>query len=224
MISLPLPLAYAYWRVGPESFDMSVADASLLAATIVALPYVPWRDRRLQRALWVVIAYELMLVVPLAANPTGPALFEWFHRALLVGGSVLVGAALVRLASLRFALRAFAAASAAISIVAIVFTLTNDLDPAYPLGLHKNAAGNILAIAVLMGLVTPQLLGLRRWMHVLLEAAADRRAAVGAVTRLDARDHRVPVPLGPPRTNPSAFDGRHDRAPDHRPGRRPCPS
>ena len=170
VISLPLPLAYAYWRVGPASFDMSVADASLLAATIVALPYVPWRDRRLQRALWVVIAYELMLVVPLAAHPTGPALFEWFHRALLVGGSVLVGAALVRLASLRFALRAFAAASAAVSIVSIVFTLTNDLDPAYPLGLHKNAAGNILAIAVLMGLVTPQLLGLRRWMHVLLEA------------------------------------------------------
>ena len=170
VISLPLPLAYAYWRVGPASFDMSVADASLLAATIVALPYVPWRDRRLQRALWVVIAYELMLVVPLAANPTGPALFEWFHRALLVGGSVLVGAALVRLASLRFALRAFASASAAVSIVAIVFTLTNDFDPAYPLGLHKNAAGNILAIAVLMGLVTPQLLGLRRWMHVLLEA------------------------------------------------------
>ena len=170
VISLPLPLAYAYWRIGPESFDMSVADASLLAATIVALPYVPWRDRRLQRALWVVIAYELMLVVPLVAHPTGPALFEWFHRAVLVGGSVLVGAALVRLASLRFALRAFAAASAAMAIVSIVFTLTNDFDPAYPLGLHKNAAGNILAIAVLMGLVTPQLLGLRRWLHVLLEA------------------------------------------------------
>jgi len=170
VLSLPLPLAYAYWRVGPESFDMSVADASLLAATIVALPYVPWRDRRLQRVLWVVIAYELMLVVPLAAHPTGPAVFEWFHRAVLVGGSVLVGAALVRLASLRFALRAFAAASAAVAIVSIVFTLTNDLDPAYPLGLQKNAAGNILAIAVLMGLVTPQLLGLRRWLHVLLEA------------------------------------------------------
>ena len=169
VIALPLPLAYAYWRIGPESFDMSVADASLLAATVVALPYVPWRDRRLQRVLWVVIAYELLLVIPLAAHPTGPAVFEWFHRALLVGGSLLVGAALVRLASLRFALRAFVAASAAMAIISIVFTLTHDLDPAYPLGLQKNAAGNILAIAVLLGLVTPQLLGLRRWMLVLLE-------------------------------------------------------
>ncbi|MEY2420233.1 MAG: hypothetical protein QOI95_300 [Acidimicrobiaceae bacterium] len=150
VVSMALPLTYAFARVGPASVDVSVADASLLLATIVALPFVPWNARRLQRALLALGAYELLLGMPVLAHPTGRALFEWGHRAVLIGGSLIVGAALVRMGSFRFGLRLFILGSAAVSVNAIIQTLGNGFEPAYPFGMQKNSAGNILAFAVLL--------------------------------------------------------------------------
>jgi O-antigen ligase len=160
ILAVALPMSYAIWRVGPDSLNMSEADASLVVATLIALPYVPWRDRRLQRVLFAVLAYELLILAPVLAHPTGRALFEYGHRAVLIAGPIFVGAALVNLNALRLALRTFLFGSCLISVAAIADTLSNGFGPAYPFGFQKNAVGNVLAVAVLVFVIGARLLEL----------------------------------------------------------------
>lgn len=155
---LAVPALFASLRVGPTS----LADLALLGAAALALPALIGTPaltalQPLQRALAV---YLLLLIPTLVFNQTLEADVEWFHRALLVSGATLVGAWLVLAGQVRTALRAFVAVASCVGVAAVVTTLAGGLQPAYPLGLHKNFAGTLLALALILCLTAPRTLGL----------------------------------------------------------------
>jgi O-antigen ligase len=156
------PATFAYWRVGPASIDMSVADALTFLGALAALPFVPWRSPTLRRVLIATFGYAAVLMLTVLAHPASRSFVEVFHRASMVVGAVLIGAAIARLGKVRLALRAFLATAALISIVAAVDTLAHHLQPAYPFGIQKNAAGELIVMGLVILLTVPHRVGLPR--------------------------------------------------------------
>ena len=188
------------WRVGPGALQMSVCDAVTVLALLAALPYVPWHKRALHHVLSGLGVYLGILVVVLASHPTQKAGFELFHRGVLFGGTVLIGAAVANRHQVSSVLKALVYSSAVVSIGAIFYSVTHGFLPAYPFNIHKNFAGSLLAIAVILLVAAPERTGIRwswiRHMRILciigLVATQSRGAilAVVAVTALYAMRHR----------------------------------
>ena len=72
--------SFVQWRVGPSAIELSVSDATLTFATVLALAFTPWSYRRVRSALGGLVLYEAVMLVVVVAHPTGRALFEWTHR------------------------------------------------------------------------------------------------------------------------------------------------
>lgn len=182
-------------RVGPAQFDLSITDAVAALAVVASLRFVPWRDPRLRLVLGALLLYLAALTVSVAAHPTQRALLEWGHRGVLFGGGLLIGVGIVQSGTTRVALRAFVAVSSVVAVLAIVYTLTHHLDPAYVLDLQKNHAGVVLAVAFLVTLISRERLAwppkVVRGLQVLtllgLLATQSRAAAVGLVVSLAVR-------------------------------------
>ena len=168
ILTLALPATYLYYRVGPASTEISLADVMLGVALVAALPFVPWRSPVLRSMLRIVALYLLVLAIAIIAVPSKRAVIEWGHRAFLAGGGVVVGAAITQTTLLAVrALRAFLAASAVVAAGAIFDALAHWGSgtfpaPAYPFGIHKNAAGFLLACALLVLIVAPGFVALPR--------------------------------------------------------------
>ena len=148
--------AFFYWRAGPASFDMSIADVSVLAAFPFAVSRVPWGDPRVRRFLGALFVYLLLLLIAVTANPSRRAVFEWMHRIALVGGAAAIGAALASRSLVDRALRIFNVAALVFSLASILATLTNGFEPAYPFGMQKNPAGTIIGIGLLLCVMAPR--------------------------------------------------------------------
>jgi len=160
--ALAFPATIASWRLGGGSLNMSYADAVLVLAVLFALPFVPWHSRLLHRILATAGVYLVILAVTLLANPSTRAVLELFHRLVIVCGAIAVGSALAAAGKTRFALRWLIGACVALAVVAIVDTLSHALEPAYPLGVHKNAAGFLLTAALLVLVIAPDLVAVPR--------------------------------------------------------------
>ena len=149
------PATFAYWRVGPASLDMSMADAFTFLGALAALPFVPWRSPTLRRLLIATAGYAAVLSLTVLAHPAMRSAVEVFHRSSMVVGALLIGSAVARLGKVRLALRAFLVVAALISVVAAVETLAHHLQPAYPLGIQKNAAGELIVMGLVVLLTVP---------------------------------------------------------------------
>jgi hypothetical protein len=182
------PAVFAYLRVSGAGADVSLSDLVLVVTTIVALPYVPWRSRTLRRILLTIAVYQLLMLVTVAAAPDARALFEWLHRASLLGGSFVVGAAVANLGRSRHAVSMFLLVGAVVAVVAVGTTLTNGFAPAYPLGMGKNHAGGLLAMALAVTFTGPRpLLPSRRLLgplRMVLFAGILASQSRGAMTAL----------------------------------------
>ncbi|MGD9793295.1 MAG: O-antigen ligase family protein [Acidimicrobiia bacterium] len=157
---LVLPSVWLLMRAGPSSINMSVSDVSLVAGTALGLRFVPWESARVRSALMAVATYLGILLIAVAAQPTERAGIELLHRGMLLGGSIAVGAAIAQVGKTRLVLRLLLAVSTAHAIRAVLDTVTSGFDPAYPFGIHKNAAGGLLAMTLVIVLLAPRLLGL----------------------------------------------------------------
>ena len=190
LLAIVFGSTFAAWRVGAASLNMSVCDAATVMALIAALPYVPWKSRPLRAVLVGLVFYLALISISLAANATDRAIAEWFHRAVLVGGAVLIGAAVAHRRETAIALRSFCLASAVVAVGAIYTSLTTGLAPAFPFGMHKNAAGSGLAIAVIVLVVAPGQLAVRaptiRFLRVLVIAGLVATQSRGATLALVA--------------------------------------
>jgi hypothetical protein len=164
------PATFAYWRVGPASIGMSVADALTIVGALAALPYVPWRSRTLRRVLVAASGYAAVLMVTVVAHPAQRSLVEVFHRFSMVVGGVFIGAALARLGKVALALRAFLVTAAVVSVAAAFDTVAHHLQPAYPFGIQKNAAGELIVMGLVILLVVPNRVGLRQRPTIALAA------------------------------------------------------
>lgn len=157
---LPASLALLVWpatwisqRVGPASFDLSVTDALLFVAGLSALPAIAWRSAPVRKVVTGLVMYQAMLLITVLANPSTRAGLEWLHRIQLVLGALAVGVALAHHGRVRLALRLFLLTSCVFAAASIVNTVTRHWEPAYPFGAHKNAAGSLLALAILVALL-----------------------------------------------------------------------
>jgi len=112
----------------------------------------------------------VILAITLVANPSTRALLELFHRLVLVGGAVVVGAAIASGGMTKLALRLFIAATVTLSVAAVIDSLSNGLAPAYPLGVNKNAAGFLLTGALLILVIAPELVAIPRTSLVAVQA------------------------------------------------------
>jgi polysaccharide biosynthesis protein PslJ len=157
------PATFAYWRVGPASVDMSVTDALTFLGILAALPFVPWRSPALRRVLLAVAGYWVLLLLTVVAHPAQRSLIEAFHQASIVGGAVCIGAALGRMGQVRLALRALIITCGVISLAAALDTVAHKLRPAYPFGIQKNAAGELLVMGLVVLLAAPHRLEWTRW-------------------------------------------------------------
>jgi len=156
------PATFAYWRVGPATVDMSVADAFTFLGALAALPFVPWRSPTLRRLLVATAGYAVVLSITVLAHPATRSLVEVFHRTSMVVGALLIGAAVAQLGKVRLALQAFLFTAALISVVAALDTLAHHLQPAYPFGIQKNAAGELIVMGLVVLLAVPHRVGLGR--------------------------------------------------------------
>ena len=161
-LAVALATCFAASRVGPSRLDMSVSDLVLIATSLAAIPHVPWNNRHVRQVLAVGALYITMLSVNVLITPHRTAVLELFHRAFLVGGSLMVGAAIANRGRTMLALRAFVLTATCFGIGAVVTTLTNHLQPAYVLGYHKNFVGPLLMMAIMVSVASSGLLHLPR--------------------------------------------------------------
>ncbi len=144
---------------------LSISDALLILGAIAAALVLDVTRRTLQRALLLIAAFQAVGLLSLVHALTTFAAQEWAHRLLLLGGGVVIGAALAQTGRLKLALTLFVAGGIAIALLGIAVALSSALAPAYPLQ-QKNYEGDLLASAVLIVLFTPReflAIGRLRW-------------------------------------------------------------
>lgn len=166
------PLAVAFlallgvWviaRTGAGGIDLSGSDALLVLGSVVAFPLVPWGNPALRRVLGAVVAFQALLFLTVLASPTPASLFEWGHRLLLTGGSVVVGAALGGRGRTRVALGAFVVVSSVMgALTAGLWAAAGFAPTVAVLGFHKNFIGSMMMVSLVVSHLAPTSTGLSR--------------------------------------------------------------
>lgn len=152
---LAVPAVFLVERLDLGGIDLSYSDALLIAATAVALPALSrWPLSPRARLLLLGLTIYLSLVTfTIAFHPSIRSFAEVFHRAVLVGGSVIIGVQLVRTGRHVLALRLLLAATVTVSFASVATALSTGLQPAYPWGLHKNFVGSLFATFLLLAVI-----------------------------------------------------------------------
>lgn len=148
---LAVPAVYGYQSVGPGG-ALGLSDVLLLAGAFLALPALARSPafRRTGSLTRGFVVYLALLLPSLLVHPSGAAGRELLHRVVLVVAAVLVGAWLVTERQVEPALRLLALISGFFAVASILTWLTNGHQAAYPLGYHKNYAGSLLALTLLI--------------------------------------------------------------------------
>jgi hypothetical protein len=110
---------------------------------------------------WAVSGYLAALAITTIVHPSGQAWLEILQRAVITLGALAVGAWLAIEDRQRFAFRAFVLIGVPVGMVAAWQSISTGFAPAYPLGLHKNYAGALLAASFLIAWCAREPLGLR---------------------------------------------------------------
>ncbi len=173
-----LPLLLVVLRVGGGGVDLSVSDVALAAAAVPAVllarrPFPPG----LRAVLWASAAYQFATLITVVNNPYAANAVEWAHAWLLVAGSVVVGWAVGSNGHGRLGVRLLVASIAVLAVVTVVEgtlrVARGDLSPVYPsfpYAMHKNFAGTVLAMGVVIVYSRPAWAGLGRRLAWVLMA------------------------------------------------------
>ncbi len=187
-------------RVGLGGTDLTVSDVALAAAFGSALLFGTYPlSRPMKQLLALNLVYQFATLLTVIVNPYAQNTVEWFHAWLLVSGALLVGWALGRggLAHAAFGLLIGAMLVVAVGIlVTAVFTFAQGefpgIAPKWPLPMHKNAAGDLLAIGAVVALVNPRWAGwsdasarLAFWtLSIAVVLTQSRQAIIGLVVAI----------------------------------------
>jgi hypothetical protein len=139
-------------------------DVLLTLGALLAVPALAGRTVRMRgtsAVRWAVSGYLAALVLTTIVHPSGQAWLEILQRAVITLGALAVGAWLATEDRHRVALRAFVLIGVPVGVVAAWVSFTSGFAPAYPLGLHKNYAGALLAASFLIAWCAREPLGLR---------------------------------------------------------------
>ena len=137
---------------------LSVSDVALAAAfgTAVLLGNRPY-SAPLRALLWLNLVYQFATLFTVIVNPYVANTVEWFHAWLLISGALIVGWALGRADTRRRLAPADLRRPRVIAVGTIVTGLLQyaagdfgAVYPLWPLPMHKNAAGTLMAFAALI--------------------------------------------------------------------------
>jgi hypothetical protein len=145
---LVLPAVFLTYRIGPGAINMSIADLLLLCSIPVSVVGLRHLTRTQEHVLKLIASYEALLLLPVVAHPTTVAIVEWLHRGAIMAGGIVIGTAIARFGGTRYAVRSLMVTGAVFATAAIVGAVSNGFQPVYPLGIHKNAAGGLLAMLI----------------------------------------------------------------------------
>ena len=172
-----LPLLLVVLRVGSGGVDLSLSDFALAAAVVPALllarrPFSPG----LRSVLWASAVYQFATLVTVVNNPYAANAVEWAHAWMMVGGSLVVGWAVGANGHGRTGVRLIVGTIAILAIITVVEGVVlfahGDFSPVYPTfpyAMHKNFAGTVCAMGVVMVYARPVWVGInRRWSFVLI--------------------------------------------------------
>ena len=189
------PAVIATRRLGGGGIDLSYADAVLVVSTVLALPFVPWKSRTLRNVLGALGIYLVVLAITIMVNPSVRAVVELSTDSSWSADRSSSALRSPAAGKTRLALRLFIAACTAVAVAAIVYTLSRG-SPAYPFGIHKNAAGFFLTCGLLLSLVTPRHLCLPKGGVVTGAGAAGCRPyrLSESALRRQLRRHPLPSP------------------------------
>lgn len=174
---MAMPALFIGQRVGFGASDLSVSDVALAAAFGAAILLGDRHfSRPMRQILWLNFFYQFATLLTVIVNPHPLNTVEWFHAWLLVSGAVIVGWALGRsgYAGLAFRLILIAASVvAAGTLVTALFQYAGGnfeaVYPAWPVPMHKNFAGTVMAFAALVAYVGPEWTNLsKRWTRPVL--------------------------------------------------------
>jgi len=169
-VLLAVPATFLVLRVGGGGNEnsLSLADAILLVATVIALPLMRWSGaRRLKQLFVLVLIYQASTLFSIIDHPNRYDIAEWFHQLLLVAGSAIVGYVIADRGCAKQALSMFLVVAAVLSIWAAAELAVHGFSgPNLPGGLQKNFLGDLFVAAVLIAQIKPDWSGLRgRWVQ-----------------------------------------------------------
>lgn len=160
---LATPGLFVTARVGLGGGDLSVSDVALAAAfgSAVLLGHRPY-SRPLKALLWLNLFYQFTTIFTVIVNPSATNTVEWFHAWLLVSGALLAGWALGRGGYARAALTMMVVSTLVIAVGTyftaapqFVYGNFSPVYPNWPFGMHKNFAGAMLSLGILILFVSP---------------------------------------------------------------------
>lgn len=192
---LAMPALTVVDRVGGESFNLTVSDVALFAATWAAVFLAPRPFSRAMRSmLWLCAVYQVATLFTVLVHPYRQNTVEWVHAGFLIAGALLVGWAVGAAGRARVGLTLFMVPCLVIAGLACAAALqqlaAGALTPVYldwPWGMHKNLIGPLLASAALLAYARPEWVGWPKWFAVTsfwlctlgALAAQSRQALVG---------------------------------------------
>lgn len=195
-----LPLLLVVMRIGSGGIDLSLSDFALAAASVPAVllakrPFAPG----LRAVLWASAAYQFATLVTVVNNPYTANAVEWAHAWMMVSGSLLVGWAVGANGHGRIGVRLLVWTIAILALITVVegavHVSQGDLTPIYPsfpYSMHKNFAGTLCGIGVVMVYARPDWAGLSRrvsrallvLMLLAVLATQSRQAIIGVVAAI----------------------------------------
>ena len=200
IVLLSMPLLLIPQRIGIGGGDLSVSDAALAAAfgAAVLLGKRPF-SKPLRSLLWINLFYQFTTLFTVIVNPYLANTVEWFHAWLLVSGALVVGWAIGAGGYARLGLSLIvvtACVMAALTVVqGVLQVATGNFGPAYPLWpieLHKNFVGTVVAFAAIVAYLNPDWVGWKKahasfafWLLVAaLLFAQSRQALIGLMAAI----------------------------------------
>lgn len=160
---MSMPALFVAQRVGLGAGDLSASDVALAAAfgTAVLLgkrPYsAPLRAMLLFNGVYQFATLFTVIVNPFLANTV-----EWFHAWLLISGALVVGWSLGRAGYAKLALNLMLFAALAIAVGTAITAILQyaggnfgEVYPQWPLPMHKNFAGTVMAFVAIALFTNP---------------------------------------------------------------------
>lgn len=194
VVAAAIPATLLVFRVfgGTYGSSLSASDFVLLLSTLAALPMLELREAPvLRRLLGFVLVYEAALIPTIVYNPYRADTLEWFHEALLAGGSLIVGWVVARNGQARRVLGVLLFFAGLLAFAACVAAVRTHFQTVAfnQYSLDKNFIGTMLMFSTLVTFANPTWVGFSgRWrvpaqaLFILgIFASHSRQAMVGTV-------------------------------------------
>lgn len=167
---MAMPVLFISGRVGLGGGDLSASDVALAAAfgTAMLLGHRPY-SRPLRAMLLLNLVYQFATLFTVFVNPFAANTIEWFHAWLLISGALVVGWSLARAGYARIALNLMIAGALAVAVGTLATALLQyasgdfaEVYPLWPVPMHKNFAGTVMAFMAITVFVNPDWVGWTR--------------------------------------------------------------